>query len=83
MATVEITKSGTLATTFHKLAWGEGGPYVQFGYVPLTISNHIQGQVSGSINSDPVNMIHTSQQSKKEGLNEELEGFFISRKAIN
>ena len=34
MMTDEITKTGTLATTFHKPA-GEVNPYVLFGYGPL------------------------------------------------
>ena len=36
MATGEITKTGTLATTFRKPVGGEN-PYVRFGYVPLPI----------------------------------------------
>ena len=75
ITTGETIKTGTLVTTFHKPA-GEENPYVWFGYVPLTIFNHIPVQVSGSMNSNPVNMIHTSQQSIKEGLNEELEVYF-------
>ena len=42
----------------------------------MKICNHIQGQVLGSIKSDPINMIHKSQKSTKEGLNKELEGDF-------
>ena len=72
-----ITKTGTLAMTFHKPA-GEANQYVRFGYGPLSICNHTQGQVLGSMNTDPINMIHTSQQSTKEGLNKELEGDFRS-----
>ena len=34
--TDEITKTGNLATKFHKYA-GEENPYVRFGYVPLKI----------------------------------------------
>ena len=64
MATGKITKTGTLAMEFNKPA-GEEDMYVQFGYVPLKIFNHTQGQVSGSMDADPINMIHTSQQSKK------------------
>ena len=79
MATGAITKTGTLAMTFHKPA-GEANPYVWFGYSPLTIFNHTRGQVSLSMNSNTINMIHTSQKSTKEGLNEELEGCFISSK---
>ena len=50
--------------------------YVCFGYGLLTIFNHIRGQVSGSINADPINMIYTSQHSTKEGLNQSFEGYF-------
>ena len=35
------------------------------------------------MNKDPVNEIHTGQQSTNEGLNKELEGYFRSSKAIN
>ena len=35
----------------------------EFGYGPLEICNHTWGQVSGSINDDPINTIHTIQQS--------------------
>ena len=38
--------------------------------------NRTQGQVSVSMNSDPLNMIHTIQQSTKEGLNKYLDGDF-------
>ena len=55
--------------TFHKPA-GEENPYVRFGYGPLTICNHTQGQVSVSMHADPINMIQTSQKSIEEGLNE-------------
>ena len=64
MATGEITKTGTLATTVHKLT-EEENQYVWFGYSPLTIQNHTQGKDLGSVNNDPINMIHTSQKSKK------------------
>ena len=76
MATVEITKTGTLDMTFYKPE-GEANMYVRFGYVILAIFNHNRGEVSRSMNSDTINMIHTSQQSTKEGLDEELEGDFI------
>ena len=33
-------------------------------------------KISGSMNSDPISMIHTSRQSTKEGLKGELEGYF-------
>ena len=68
MSTYEITKTGTLATNFNKPA-GEANPYVRFGYGPLTIFNHTWGKVSGSMNADPINMIHKSQKQTKEGLN--------------
>ena len=64
MATGAITKTGTLATTFHKPE-GEANPYVRFGCNPLKCFNHTQGQVSGSMNSDPVNMVHKSQKTTK------------------
>ena len=35
------------------------------------------------MNADTINIIHTSQQPIREGLDEELEGDFISSKAIN
>ena len=74
MATCEITKTGTLTTTFHKTA-GKENPYAQFRYVKLKICNHTQGQVSVSINTDPIHIIHTSKQSTTEGLNKDLEGY--------
>ena len=46
--------TGNLATTFLNTA-GEANKYVWFGYVPQTIFYHTRGQVSGSINYDPVN----------------------------
>ena len=64
LATGEITKSGTLNTTFQKPA-EEANMYIWFGYVSLTIFNRIQGKVSGSMNDYPINMIHTGQQSTK------------------
>ena len=57
--------------------------YVQFGYRPLTIWDHTQGQVSGSMNADQINMIQKSQQSTNKGFNEELEEDFIPRKEIS
>ena len=60
MSTGEITKTGNLDTTFHKPA-EEENPYVRFGYGSLKICNHTQGQVSLSMNADPINMIHTSK----------------------
>ena len=29
------------------------------------------------MNNDPINMIHTSQQSTKDGFNEDIEWYFI------
>ena len=58
-----------------------GSKYVfRFGYGPLKICNNTLGKVSGSMNADSINMMHTSQQSTKEDLNEELEGYFSPRK---
>ena len=68
----KITKPRTLTTTLHKLT-GEANLYVRFGYGPLTIFEHTQGQVSGSMNFDPINMIQKIQPSTKEVLNEELD----------
>ena len=82
MAIGEIIKTGTLATTFHKPG-GEANIYVCFGYVPLTVFNHTQRQVPGSINKYPKNMIHKIQQSTKEGLNKKLDGYFRSIKSIS
>ena len=45
--------TGNLATIFHKPV-EEANPYVQFVYVPQKICNHTRGQVSGSMNSDPI-----------------------------
>ena len=78
MATGTITKTVTLVTTFHKPA-GKENPYVWFGYGPLTICYHTQGKVSGSMNANPINKIHTSQQSTKEVPNKELEGYLRPR----
>ena len=57
--------------------------YVQFECGPQKICKHIQGQVSGSMESDPVKEINTSQPSTKEDLCEELEGCLRSIKPIN
>ena len=81
MATDEI-KTVTLTMSFHKPA-SKANMYVQFGYDPLIIFNQTRGQVSGLMNSGSINMIHTCKKSTKEGLNEELDGDFISSKAIN
>ena len=78
----DINKKCTLATNFHKPE-GVSNPYVWFGYGPLKICNQTRGQVSVSMNANPINIIHTSKKSTKEGLNEELEGCFRSIKAIN
>ena len=59
MKTGEIANNDTLATTFHKPA-GEANTYAYFGYGPLKICNKTLGQVSGSMNADPINIIHTS-----------------------
>ena len=64
---------------FHKPLGGVN-LYVRFGYIPHKIWNHNRGQVSVSVNSDPVNVIYTSQQSTKIGFCEELEGYFGSIK---
>ena len=77
MVTGAITKTSTLATNFHNPVGGSN-PYVRFGYGPLAICYHTQGQVSGSINADPINMIHTIKQSTEKGLNKDLEGYFRS-----
>ena len=64
MKTGAITKTSTLDRILHKYVGG-ANPYFRFGYVPLTILNHTQGQFSGSMNADTMNVIHTSQQSTK------------------
>ena len=55
---IEANKSehptGTLATTFQKPS-GEANPYVCFGYIPHTIWDHTRGQVSVSMNDNPIN----------------------------
>ena len=66
-------KTGALTANFHKPA-GEENLYVQFGYVPQKKFNHIQGQVSGLMNADTINMIHTQVINKIYVFNEELEG---------
>ena len=69
----------TLATSFLKPAGG-ASLYIQLLYGPLMIYNHTQGQVSGSIKYDPINMIHTSQDSTKQVFNKKIEGDFRSIK---
>ena len=49
-------------------------------YSPLEICDHIRGKSSVSMYADPINMIHTSQQSARKGLNEYLEGYVINYK---
>ena len=61
MAKVAITKNDTLTMTLHRPA-EEANPYERFGYGRLKICNNTGVQVSGSMNSDPINMLHTSQQ---------------------
>ena len=73
--TGEITKTGTLATTFHKPA-EEANKYIRFLYTPLTICNHTQGKVSGPVSADTINMIQKSQQLTKQDLNQDIEGYF-------
>ena len=79
MATGATPKDVTLTTTLHKPA-GEENPYVRFGYGALTICNYTRGQVSVSMNNDPINMIHTNQKSTKEDSKKDLEGDFRSSK---
>ena len=73
IVTGAITKTGTLATISNKPA-EDTNPYIQFGYDSLTIYNHTQGQVSGPMYADPINMIHTIKKSTNDALNEEHEG---------
>ena len=40
-------------------------------------------QISGSMNADPINMIHISKKSTKEGLSKEIEVDFRLSKSIN
>ena len=74
MKTGTITKTGTIDTTFHKPA-GEANMYVRFGYSPLKVFYHTQGQVSWPLNYYPMNMIQKSQQSTKYGLDGDFEGY--------
>ena len=48
--------------TFHKDA-EEANTYVWVGYGPETIYQHAQGQVSGSMNADPINYKKIGQKS--------------------
>ena len=75
IVTFELTKTGTLATTFQKTS-KEENMHVWFGYWPLIICNHTREKVLGSMKSNPINMIHTSKISSIEGLNEYTEGYF-------
>ena len=45
--------------------WGKKRCMSSFGYIQMKICNHTQGQVSGSIHTDPINLIHARQQSTK------------------
>ena len=62
---------------------GGGGGCVQFLYRPHTLFNHPQGNVSGSMNSDPVNVKYTGQLSTKELFCDKIEGCFISSKTTD
>ena len=55
---------------------GEANPYVWFGYESPEICNHTGGQVSGSMNAYPINIIHTSQKIKKNKLNKQVGEYF-------
>ena len=79
IATGTITRTVTLVMVFCKPAEG-ANPYIQFGYGPLNIFNHTRGQFLGSLDADPINMIHANQKLTKEGLNKYLEGYFINSK---
>ena len=79
IATDAITNTVTLDTTLHKPS-GKANMYVRFGYVSLTICNHTRGQVLGSMNNYPIDMMHRSQQPTKEGLKENLEEYFRNSK---
>ena len=58
--------TGTLAMTFHRTV-GETNMYVWFGYIPQTICNNTQGQVSGSMNADQINVNkHVKSQRRKD-----------------
>ena len=54
--------------------------YVRFVYVPPNICYYTQGQDSGLMDADPINMIHTIQQSTKERLKTFLEEIFRNTK---
>ena len=64
IVTGAITKTGTLATTLHKPV-GEANKYFRFEHSPLKIFNHTRGKISVSMNADPIDMIHKSQQYTK------------------
>ena len=65
------------------ILWGKKNPYVWFGYSPQTIFYHTKVQVSGPMTDYRVNGKYTGQKTTKEVLGNELEGYFISIKAIN
>ena len=70
-----FTKNGTLNTTFHKPVW-KANIYSRFRYGLKTIFYHTWGKVSGPMNADTVNAKYTDQESTKEVLGDELEGYF-------
>ena len=57
---MQFHPTGTLATTLLNPP-GEENPYVQFLYGPQKIFNHTQGQLSVSMNYDPINRNKKSQ----------------------
>ena len=77
--TGSITKTWTLAKIFHKTA-GEANLYVWFGYSPLTIYNNTLREVSVSMNSYPINLIHTSKQSAKQIMDKKINKYLYQAK---
>ena len=67
----------------NSILWGKKNPYVWFGYSPQTIFYHTKVQVSGPMTDYRVNGKYTGQKTTKEVLSNELEGYFISIKAVN
>ena len=63
--------------------WGSKSICPVWIYPTENFQTKKQVQVSLSMNAVIVNEMHASQQSTKEGLNEELEEDFISSKEIN
>ena len=61
---------------------GEENPYAHIVYSPLTIWNHNRGQVSGSMNADPINMIQKIQKPTKEGLKNNLKDILDQAKKL-